>query len=410
MPRHVHKLSVPGVKAANKPGAYADGAGLYLRISKWKTKSWAYRYSLNGRARWMGLGSVNDLGLADARDKAYRNRTLLLQGIDPIESRRIEKSKRRLEAARTVTFRTSAEDYIARNKSGWSNSKHATQWNNTLETYAFPVLGDLPVDQIDVAFVMRVLEPIWSSKPETAMRVRQRIEAILDAARVMGYRNGENPARWKGHLDKLLPRREKVRRVKHHAAVPYAALPEFMQRLEGQSSVSASALHFLILTAARTKEVRLAKWDEIDLEKGVWVVPAERMKARNEHRVPLSSKAQDILVAMREMGDDGYVFSGSRKGEPLSDMTMLQLLRRMEPSGVTVHGFRSSFRDWAAERSAYSSEVAEMALAHTVSDKVEAAYRRGDLFEKRKRIMDDWAQFCTYAEIDNVVNLPLSGS
>lgn len=197
MPRHVHRLSVPGVKAANKPGAYADGAGLYLRISKWGTKSWAYRYSLNGKARWMGLGSVNDLGLADARDKAYRSRTLLLQGIDPIDHRRTEKSKRRLEAARTITFRASAQDYIARNQSGWSNSKHATQWNNTMETYAFPVLGDLPADQIDVALVMRVLEPIWSSKPETAMRVRQRIEAILDAARVMGYRNGENPARWK---------------------------------------------------------------------------------------------------------------------------------------------------------------------------------------------------------------------
>jgi len=394
LPRRVSRLSVPSVRAANKPGAYADGAGLYLRVSKWGTKSWGFRFSLDGKPRWMGLGSVNNVSLARARDKAHHCRTLLSEGIDPIDHRRAEKSRRRLEAARTTTFRELAEDYIARNKSGWSNEKHAAQWSSTLETYAHPVLGKLAVGEIETALVMRVLEPIWTSKPETAMRVRQRIEAILDAARVMGYREGENPARWRGHLDKLLPRREKVRRVKHHAAMPYPALPEFMQRLKGESSISASALRFLILTAARTTEVLLATWDEMDLEAGVWVIPADRMKARKEHRVPLSADAQDIIRAMRDLGRNGYVFLGSRKGAPLSNMTMLQFVRRMEPGSVTVHGFRSSFRDWAAERSSYPAEVAKMALAHAVGDKVEAAYRRGDLFEKRKRMMDDWARFC----------------
>jgi len=272
--------------------------------------------------------------------------------------------------------------------------KHKEQWPNTLNTYAGPVFGSLPVQAIDVGLVMKALEPIWQTKPETASRLRGRIEAVLDWATAREYRKGENPARWRGHLDKLLPARSKVRKVEHHSALPYDELADFIVALRGQEGVASRALEFLILTAARTGEVIGARWDEVDLEEKIWVVPAARMKAGREHRVPLSAAAVAVLEEMSEIRESDFVFPGGKKGKPLSNMAMLAVLKRMERSELTAHGFRSSFRDWAAEQTNFPHEVAEMALAHTVGDKVEAAYRRGDLFQKRQQIMEAWARFC----------------
>lgn len=308
-----------------------------------------------------------------------------------------------------MTFRQEADSYIAAHRSGWRNDKHAAQWSSTLETYAYPTIGSLPVGEVDTALVLRVLEPIWTEKPETAGRVRARIEAILDAAKVRGYREGDNPARWKGHLEALLPARRKVRRVEHHAALPYTEIASFMAALNGQPGNAASLLEFTILTAARTGETLGARWSEVDLKAKVWNIPAERMKGHREHRVPLSPRAISILTKMSSVRHDvgDFIFPGSQLGKPLSNMAMLALLRRMKRDDITVHGFRSAFRDWCAEQSNYPNEVAEMALAHAVSDKVEAAYRRGDLFAKRVRLMNEWAKYCSMSasSTTNVVAL-----
>ena len=306
----------------------------------------------------------------------------------------------RLNAAKAMTFRDCAARYIASHRAGWRNPKHAAQWEATLATYAGPVMGGLSVQAIDTALVLKVLEPIWTTKPETAGRVRGRIESVLDWAKVRGYRAGENPARWRGHLDKLLPARSKVRRVEHHAALPYAELPGFLMSLRDQEGIAARALEFAIVTAARTGEVIGARWSEIDLLEKIWTVPPGRMKAGKEHRVPLSARALAILEEMQphRHAEDSFVFPGAKLGRPLSNMAFLMLLRRMGRDDLTAHGFRSSFRDWAAERTNFPSEVAEMALAHMVGSKVEAAYRRGDLFEKRSRLMAAWATFCNEPE------------
>ena len=293
-----------------------------------------------------------------------------------------------------MTFAACAERYIASHKVGWRNPKHAAQWPATLGTYVYPVFGSLPVQAVDVGLVMKAIEPIWVQKPETAGRVRGRIERVLDWATARGYRQGENPARWRGHLENLLPKKSKVRRVEHHAALPYVEIGAFMAELRQQEGVPARALEFAILTAARTGEVIGAKWDEIDLDERLWTVPAERMKAGKEHRVPLSDVALAIVEERRKIQQDDHIFPGGKAGRPISNMAMLMLLRRMGRGDLTAHGFRSSFRDWAAERTTFPAEVAEMALAHTVSDKVEAAYRRGDLFQKRRYLMEAWAKFC----------------
>ncbi|MCH5374054.1 MAG: site-specific integrase, partial [Planctomycetes bacterium] len=307
------------------------------------------------------------------------------------------KSNRRLrdelEAAKSKSFDECAAAYIAAHEVGWRNPKHRQQWRNTLSTYASPVIGRLPVADIDTDLVMRVLEPIWTSKPETAGRVRGRIESILDWAATRGYRTGENPARWRGHLDHLLPKRSKVRRVRHHPALPYSEIGGFVAGLRDMDSVAARALEFVILTAARTGEVLGVRWDEVDFETGVWTIPAERMKNGREHRVPLSRAALDVLESVRPLRRNDYVFPGNRPKRPLSNMALTMLLRRMGHDGITVHGFRSTFRDWAAEQTSAPREVAEMALAHTIGDSVEAAYRRGDLFEKRRDLMASWAEF-----------------
>jgi len=372
---------------------YADGGGLYLRIGPTGAKSWVYRFMRQGKRRDMGLGPLHVVSLADARVRAAECRKQRLDGKDPLAAREQERASARLDAAKSMTFTNCAEAYIKAHAPSWRNAKHADQWTNTLETYAGPVFGALPVQAVDLGLVMKVLESIWTAKPETASRVRGRIEAVLDWATVRGYRQGDNPARWRGHLDNLLPRRAKVQKVEHHAALPYAEMGAFMEALRAQDCTAARALEFVILTAARTGEVISARWDEFDLGAKIWTIPGERMKAGREHRVPLSPAALALLKRMQAKGSE-FIFPGSKPRRPLSNMAMLKLLERMKRADLTVHGFRSSFRDWAAERTNFAREVAEAALAHVVGDKVEAAYRRGDLFEKRRRLMEAWATHC----------------
>jgi len=356
-------------------------------------KSWLFRYTVGGRERQMGLGPLSDVSLADARDRAVAARELRRAGKDPISERDASRAENSLLAARSMSFNACASAYVAVHRAGWRNVKHAGQWEATIGTYCSPVFGKLPVQAIDVGLVMRVLEPIWATKPETAARVRGRIERILDWAKVRGYRDGDNPARWRGHLDHLLPGRGKVCRVKHHAASPYGEVPAFMAELKNRDAVAARALEFAILTAARTGEVIGAKWDEIDLGDRVWTIPAERMKAGQEHRVPLSHAAMERVKRMRGLRRNDYVFPGDRR-EALSNMALLMLLRRMRYHNITVHGFRSSFRDWVEEQTDTARAVVEMALAHTIGSAVEAAYRRGDLFGKRHVLMETWGEFC----------------
>jgi integrase len=388
-------LSATKVKSLKKPGDYLDGRGLYLQVRNQSSKSWILKYSRQKRAREMGLGSAFDFDLADARDMRDRYRKLVKLGVDPIEHRKTETAERTAEKAKAVTFKDAATRYIAANRSGWKNIKHASQWEATLKAYAYPTIGALPVQAIDTALLMKVLEPIWSTKPETASRVRGRIESVIAAAKARGEFKGENPATWKGHLDKLLPKTSKVRSVENHAALPYADLPAFVIELHKREGIAASALEFLILTAARTGEVLGATWDELDLRKSVWTIPDERMKNGREHQVPLSAPAVAVLERMSKITNGGnYVFFGQSSGRSLSNMALLVLLRRMERHDITSHGFRSTFRDWAADHG-YQDAVAEAALAHTVPDAVVAAYRRTTFFELRKQMMDDWATFAT---------------
>ena len=377
---------------------YPDGNGLYLQVTKPGVRSWVYRYMLNGAPRHMGLGPLDAVTLADARVKALDARRLRLAGVDPINARKDALAEARLETARSITFKDAAERYMEAHKAGWRNAKHRDQWRTTLETYAYPVFGELPVQGVDVALVMRVLEPIWGTKTETASRVRGRIESVLDWAAARGYRLGENPARWRGHLQNLLPRRAKVQKVEHHPALPYGEVGTFMVGLRRQEGTAASALEFLILTACRTGEVTGARWGEFNIGEVSWTVPAERVKSGREYRVPLSPPSLAVINAMQtvrttERGD-GFVFPGRKRDWPLSNTALMAVVKRLGRRDITVHGFRSTFRDWAAERTNYPREVAEMALGHAVGDKVEAAYRRSDLFEKRRRLMDEWARFC----------------
>jgi integrase len=409
MGRTLNRLSAVAVNTGiSRRGMYHDGGGLYLQVSAGGAKSWIFRFMLDGRAREMGLGPVHAIPLAEARKRAAASRRMRLDGIDPIEARSAQRGQKKLEAAKAMTFDTCAAAYIAAHHTSWRNAKHRDQWRNTLTSYAGPVFGSLPVQSIDVGLVMKALEPIWQTKTETASRLRGRIEAVLDWATVRGYRKGENPARWRGHLDKLLPARSKIRKVEHHPALPYDELADFVAALRSQEGIASRALEFLILTAARTGEVIDARWDEVDLGAKTWIVPAARMKAGREHRVPLSAATVTVLEQMREIRQSEFVFPGGRRGEPLSNMAMLAVLKRMERGDLTAHGFRSSFRDWAAERTNFPHEVAEMALAHTVGDKVEAAYRRGDLLQKRRQIMEAWARFCATTRSPAEV-VPISG-
>jgi integrase len=395
MNRDSNRLTAVKIAKVTRPGRYGDGGGLLLQVSRWRTKAWLFRFERDGRERQMGLGSVSTLSLAEARERARECRKILLDGRDPIEVRNAERMQRRTETARAVTFKACAERYIAAHEASWGNQKHREQWKSTLARYAYPIIGDLSVSAIDTALVVKVIEALWATKPETAARLRGRVESVLNWATVRGFRAGDNPARWRGHLDKLLPSRGKVKPVKHHPALPYAEIPTFMAELRNRDGISARALELTILTAVRTGEVIHARRSEFDVEAKVWTIPAERMKGRREHRVPLSNRAVAILTALPREGDgDGFVFIGARGNRTLSNMAMLELMRGLRP-GYVPHGFRSTFRDWAAETTNYQNHIVEMALAHVVGDKVEAAYRRGDLFEKRRRLMGDWARYCS---------------
>jgi integrase len=394
MARKVNRLSARRVATLRRPGYYPDGGNLWLQVSKGAAKSWIFRFTLNGRAREMGLGSLDTFSLVEARGRAVDSRKQLDGGIDPIEARNALLQQRRLEDAKALTFMQCAEKYIEAHRKGWRNAKHAQQWQNTLKTYAEKLIGALPVQAIDTALVLRVVEPIWHTKPETASRVRGRTESILDWATARGLRSGDNPARWRGHLENLLPARKKISAVKHHAALPYTELGDFMTKLREQEGTAARVLEFVILTAARTGEAIGAKKDEFDLPAKVWNVPASRMKMGRDHRVPLSPRVIKIVQRLSAVGDGRFVFPGGRAKRPLSNMAMLALLERMSRGDLTVHGFRSTFSDWVAEQTAYPWEVREAALAHAKGDKVEAAYQRGDLFDKRRQLMNDWAKFC----------------
>ncbi len=395
MPRKARELSAVEVNRLKTPGLYAVGgvAGLALQVAPGGSRSWVLRALVAGKRRDMGLGGFPDVTLAMAREKAREQRLLIDQGQDPILARKEAKSALRATAAAARTFTECATAYIDAKSAEWSNPKHRQQWTNTLEEYAAPVIGDMLVRDVALPHIMRILEPIWTKKTETAARVRGRVEAVLDWATVRGYRDGDNPARWRGHLDKLLAAPAKVAKVQHHRALSVDTVGEFMAALRTERGLGARALEFAILTAARSGEVRGATWDEIDLDKALWVVPASRMKAGKEHRVPLSPAAVTLLRSLPKVGGTNLAFPSS-KNTPLSDMTLTGVLRRMGVDAVP-HGFRSTFKDWASERTSYPAEMSEMALAHTISDKVEAAYRRGDLFEKRSRMMADWAAFCS---------------
>jgi integrase len=387
------------VKAA-KLGVLIDGKGLRLKVTVNPAgglrKNWLWRGKVkDGPVREIGLGAPDYVSLEAARKRARALREAAKAGIDPIAQRDKERVQKAAEAAKAMSFRQAAERYIEAHRAGWKNAKHAAQWPATLEQYAHPIFGDVSVADVDQAMVLKVLEPLWAEKTETASRLRGRIELILDWAAVRGLRNGDNPARWRGHLDKVLPKRSKIQKTQHHTALPYADLPAFMHELRGAEGLAARALEFCILTATRSSEALEARWSEIDLGKGVWVIPASRMKAGREHRIPLSAEAQKLLKQQKPaLGKEReFVFEGARRGRPLSNMAMLQVLRRMGRD-VVVHGFRSTFRDWCAERTSFPREVCEAALAHVNADKVEAAYMRSDLFEKRAQLMSKWATHC----------------
>lgn len=408
MPKRVTPLSARRVETIREPGFYADGNNLYLRVEAAGSRQWIFRYAFGGKRRDMGLGPVSVVTLADARRKAIEARNQVLAGVDPIEAKRQATADAALATAKAMTFRQAAEAYIEAMRPGWRNAKHAAQWGSTLETYVYPTMGALPVAAIDTGLVVKVLEPIWSTKTETAGRVRGRIEAILDWARVRGFRTGENPGRWKGHLSQILPARGAVAKVEHHVALPFAEVPAFWTKLRQQDGGGARALEFLILTAARSGEVLGARWDEIDMAAAVWTIPAARMKAAAEHRIPLSEPAVELLRKAAETRLGAFVFPGQRDDRPLSNMTMTVLLRRMKIE-ATAHGFRSSFRTWTAELTGFPHEVAEAALAHSVPDAVVAAYRRGTFFDKRRDLMAAWARFVTGAGEANVVKLAVGG-
>jgi integrase len=411
------ELSAAFVRTA-KPGRYCDGDGLYLLVKKSGARFWVYRYRLRGeKMREAGLGRAgegrNCVRLSEAREKASVLFRQVKSGIDPLVVRdaalAAAKAAAQGAAVKGVTFREAARRYIDGHSAAWRNPKHAAQWVSTIETYANPVYGDLAVADVATAHVLAALEPIWLTKPETASRVRGRIETILDFAKTRGWRSGENPAAWKGHLALTLPARSKVAKVEHHAALPWREIGDFMLALRNQAGIGARALRFAILTAARSGEVRGARWREIDFSMATWTVPADRMKGAREHRVPLSEPALEILREMSKVrtsnDPDAFGFPGREAGRPLSDMSLTAVLRRMKLGDLTAHGFRSAFRDWAAETTAYPAELVEMALAHAVGNKVEAAYRRGDLFEKRRRLMDDWAVFCSTPSVSDSANV-----
>lgn len=406
------KLAPVALKSLGN-GWHADGGNLYLFV-RGESRAWVFRFvAPDGKRRNMGLGSQYSVTLAEARKQAAILREQVKHPTtpnDPLAARQESRLAQKLARRKHMTFKACALAYIEAHRAEWKNPKHGQQWENTLATYAYPVFGDLPVAAVDDALVLKVLMPIWETKTETATRLRGRIESVLDWATFSKFRHGENPARWKGHLDNSLAKPNKVAKVKHHAALPYAEMGPFMLDLRKREGLGARALEFAILTAARSGEVRGATWDEIDLTNRLWIIPAERMKMEREHRVPLSDAVVDLLESLPRLDDEVLVFPSSKPKRPMSDMTLTAVLRRMERGDLTAHGFRSTFRDWAAESTNYPSDMAEMALAHSIGDKVEAAYRRGDMLKKRFRMMNEWAKYCATVPSRNGVVVPIKGA
>jgi integrase len=401
MPRRASGLTAAQVEKGTKPGRYGDGAGLYLLVRSRRAKFWLFRYTRSGKMREMGLGPAKGrsaVPLSQARAKARLLHAAVREGRDPLAEREAEKAKAQADAvkakAAAMMFGEVADMYIAAYERSWRSPKHRQQWHSTLRDYVLPAIGDLPVGSVDTGAVMKIIEPLWGEKTETASRVRGRIEAVLDYAKARHWRDGDNPARWRGHLDQLLPPRAKMQRVEHHAALPWREIGGFMQRPRQHIGIGARCLEFLILTASRSGEARGARWKEIDLARAVWTVPAERIKGGREHRVPLSEPAMAMLREMAQLGGDDFAFPGLKETSALSDVALRGPVHAAGGAGVTVHGFRSTFRDWCAEATNYPRELAEAALAHVLKDKTEAAYQRGDLLEKRRRLMADWAAFC----------------
>ena len=406
MPRSINKLSELKIRNASEPGYLGDGGGLYLQVSKTRTKSWVFRYSIHRRAREMGLGSLNTFGLKEARERARRYRQMIADGVDPIDAKQRGLEQKRLASARSIAFGECCEKYIEAHSAGWKNPKHSAQWDTTLRTYA-SVLWCLPVEAIDTGLVMRCLQPIWSTKTETASRVRGRIESVLAWATVRKFRSGDNPATWRNHLDQLLPARNKVQKVKRRAALPYSKMAAFMAALRQCEGYGSRALELQILTATRPGEAAGAQWSEFDLAGGSWTIPSERMKADKEHRVPLSRAVLTLLKALPQVGPN--VFIGV-KDRPITTAAGEKVVKTMhaancsaggvgyldpkEKRAAVPHGFRSTFRDWAAECTAHPREVIEAAMAHRLKDASEAAYQRGDLLRRRALLMQDWAKFC----------------
>ena len=384
------KLSARKVANIKRSGRYGDGGGLWLQVAQTGTKSWLLRYMLDGKARAMGLGPLHAISLAEARDRARQARQLLADGIDPIADKHEKRAAARLDASREVSFKRCAEQYMAAHEAAWKNRVHRRQWRNSLTSYAYPFLGGLPVASIDTSLILRTLEPLWTTKTETAVRLRLRVEKVLDWAKARGFRQGENPARWRGHLDHLLAAPKKLKKARHHPALPYDQMPAFMGELRERKGLTVNALEILALTATRSNEVMGARWSEIDLKAKVWTVPAERMKSGRQHRIPLSSRALEIFKALPRQDGNDFVFG---VGRPMHPLRMWETFRAMRKDFVP-HGLRATFRSWAAEQTNYAREICEAALSHAIGDAVELAYMRSDLFEKRRRLMEDWSRFC----------------
>lgn len=395
MPKLARELSALEVRRLTKPGVYAVGGvtGLYLQVRSQSARSWILNTIVGNKRRMYGLGSYPTVLLDGARDKARDYRTLIENGTDPADERRRLKAALIAAKAKTLTFDQAAQSVLAIKQQEFRNPKHTKQWEATLATYCSPVLGGLSVADIEIEHVLKVLQPIWTTKTETATRLRGRMETIFDWCQARGYRKAENPARWNGHLQQLLPRPSLIRKIEHFASLPYTELPAFISRLKSQHGLTPKALLFTILTAARSGEVRGAQWPEIDVKHRIWTVPPERMKAKREHRVPLSKPAIDLLTALPRLQTTNIMFPSTRKGDSLADTALLMVLRRMQVNAVP-HGFRATFKTWASEQTAFPKDVIEAALAHTLDNKTEAAYQRGDLLEKRRALMNDWAVYC----------------
>jgi integrase len=384
-------LTVRRIAKLTKPGRYLDGHGLYLQVGHTGARSWLLRYVQAGNERWLGLGPLHTFTLDEARQRAVRARQQIHDGIDPIALKRAARDTQALERAKALTFEQATKQYFDQHSPKWSNARHREQFVSMMQAYAYPVIGKLPVATIDTGLILQVIEPIWTTKNQTAIRLRGRIESVLDWATVRGYRTGENPARWKGHLAEVLPASSHIAKVKHFTALPYTQAPAFVAQLATLQGIGPKALEFLILTAGRTDEVLSARWSEINLDEALWTIPPERMKEGAIHRVPLTERAIEILRALPREGD--LVFLSSKPGRPMGKMTFLKLIKAMGYDDITTHGFRSCFRDFAGDMTSFPREVAEAALAHKIGDASEQAYRRGDALAKRRRLMQAWADF-----------------